>query len=232
MKVAIISPTKFLRGLSARTDCQLCYAHMLFQDNRYLEYYAERSAKGNTIIMDTSFGLPRKGISEAEILDATRLLKPTYTILPDVDFSMEKTITRTIDWARISNTLTIGNLQGHDMEALRKCYKALTEEVDIIGLPASNEKIDSRMVIIEELGIKEQCFFIGTYRDPINEIPNLPNVMGISSDHPVRLGIDLRALSEHYPDPPPLDFSLEKMLLPELVEDNVEKFLDLCSEVG
>jgi len=232
LKVAIISPTKFLRQCSARTDCQLCYAHIILHNELYRDYYVERLEKGNTLIMDTSSGEPRKGISEVEILNASELLRPTYTILPDVDFSLEKTVMRTLDWVRICNTKTIGNLQGYDMEALRKCYNTLKEEVDVIGLPASNEKIESRSVIIKELGIKEPCFFVGTYKDPIREIPNLPNIMGISTDHPVRLGIDLRTLSEHYPDPPALNFDIQKMLLPEIVENNIEKFLDLCSEVG
>jgi len=229
MKIAIIAPTKFLSAFCT-TDCQLCYAHLVLEDEVYRGFYLERSRLGDVVILDSSFQIPRRALDFSALMQAINLVKPTYVVLPDVDFSCEKTVEKSLSIVGSIPTKTIGNLQGVVLDDLRRCYKNLKGSCSMIGLPLSNEKVLKREWIIKRLRISQDCFYLGTYRDPIEELPIDSNVLGISTDFPFRLGYDLRKLSEYYPEPPQIDFNANDIPIPELVEGNIEHFLELCKE--
>jgi len=230
MKAAIIAPIKYLNDYCTLTDCQLCHAHLILENSSYRDFYIDRVKRGNLVVMDCAFQIPRKALGGNALVEAVSHINPTYLVLPDTDFSYEKTVQASLDFVSRVKVKTVGVLQGYDIKTLGKTYRALRAHCDLIGLPHSNEKVMKREWIIRKLKIQEPCFYLGTYSNPLEEVPVDSNVIGVSSDFPVRLGLDLRKLTEGYPEPLPLDFYLETISMPELVMSNIHHFLDLCSE--
>jgi len=225
--VAIISPIKFLSDYCNTTRLQLCYTDIAIKNPEYVNFYCEKVKSGNIVILDSSPRIPRSPISEVFTNEIIKKINPTYVVLPDVDFSWEKTCLLIEEYREVSTVKTIGVLQGVDEKSIKMCYKEIKDYCDVIGLPVSNEKVMNRNDIIRKLKIDKPCIFLGVYKNPIEEIPVCNNIIGLCTDLPVRLGIDLRKLFEYYPEPPVLDFYLDEIPLPELVSSNIMNYLDL-----
>lgn len=231
MKVAIVAPVKYLSEYCLLTDFQMCYADIYKKSSTYKKFYLDRKEKGDIVILDYTAKLPKKVPSEREYLCVLSDLKPDYVVLPDIDFSVEKTITLAKKYLdKIDSSIQlIANLQGQNADLVYKCYNSVRDYANVIGLPCSLEKIMERDILIKDFGItKERCIFLEVYKNPRLEVSSLPNILGIVTSYPVRLGLDLRSLSEYYPTPPSLDFLSEKNPMPELVLENVYNFLEYC----
>jgi len=231
MKVAIVAPVNYLKEYCLLTDFQLCYADIYKWQKPYRDFYLDRKNKGDTLILDFSAKMPRKAPNEREYFCALNELMPTYLVLPDVDFSLEKTVRLTKKYlSRIDSSIQlIVNLQGQNTDSVYECYRIVRDYSNVIGLPAALEKVIDRSILIRDFGItEEKCIFLEIYKNPRLELAFLPNVLGVGTSYPVRLGLDLRSLSEHYPTPPPLDFLSDKNPMPELVLENIYKFLEYC----
>ena len=231
MKVALVAPVKYLNEYCLLTDFQICYADIYKKSESYRKFYLSRREKGDTIVLDYSAKLPRSVPNEIQYLCVINKLCPDYVVLPDVDFSLEKTVSlakRYLDKIDSSIQL-IANLQGQNADQVYECYKSVREYSNVIGLPSTLEKISERHILMRDFGItKDKCIFLEIYKNPRLETSVLPNIMGICTSYPVRLGLDLRNLSEHYPTPPPLDFYSDSNPMPELVLENIYDFLEYC----
>ena len=218
MQIGIISPTRYLKYCTTRLN--LCYSTLL-SNTTYLSFY--KSLEGN-VILDYSPKLPRK-CNPFELSWGVEQLKPTYVVLPSVDYSSDRTISIVKDFLTLSRFKElIGVVQGTDLDSLSSCYKFLRGYSSIIGLPSPLETIARREEIVRDLGIKEKVLYIEVYANPYEEIPP-PDSLGICTSLPLRLASDLRKLSEFSPTPPPLDFS-KKDLLEELAKANIEEYLE------
>lgn len=230
MKASIIAPIKFLNKYCI-TNFHVCYADLILSNEQYRNFYISRVRAGHTVILDHSNLIPRVSYGYQEFMGAFKLLKPDYIVLPSKEFNSSKTIGLTI--LRKSDykpAQTIGIATGVDIRSLRECFSSVRLHVDVVGFLPSVQMIKEFPSLLEE-NRDTKFIFLGTYRNPLREIPSYPNVIGCCSDWPLRLGIDLRKLSEAYPQPPELDFNIDEELMPEITEENVELFLERCEEV-
>jgi len=234
VNTAIIAPSKFLKSWGTQDFCW-CFASIAAEDSGYLAFHKRRRDMGATVILDHSPGVPRKPVSHQLLFEMIGRLGPTHVVLPDSDFTTEKTIRAAQEFTRRYGTLDniqyIGMIQGTTLVELERCYQQMRTLSHIIGLPSSNEKILTRNEIIEALDIDEPTFFFEIHKDPMEELPDSPTVTGLATSWPVRLGLTLRTLDEYEPTPKPLDFSLTQLesQYTEIIKRNISEFL---SRVG
>jgi len=231
MKVAIIAPINFLKKYCV-TDFQFCYASILLDSEPYRQFYKEKLEQKQIVVVDHYPKLPRKPLDLSGYLVATSYLesKPLWKILPDVEFSWEKTVRLASLWysyEEVKSSTCVGVIQGSNLEELDKCYRALRTFCPVLALASSAEKILARDLICEELGITEPYIFIETYRDPVEEIPSSESAVGVVTSFPIRQAHDNRRIDEVRPTPKPLDFYVKEDPSPKLTEQNLEDYLDL-----
>ena len=230
MLVSVIVPVKYLGRYCGR-PFEVCYADIVLASSTYRDFYYTLRSSGQIVVMDQSPLLPRRPISEEDFLTAISLVKPDIIMLPNIEFSSEKTIAASREFLSgykdRSRQVTAGVLQGYNLTELGKCYKALRETCEIIGLPSSNEKVLNRGDLIDRLGITEPVIYLEVHRDPFREFPRHSNVVGIGTSLPIRLAYELRVLSEFLPSPKPLGFFTTEDLIPELADKNIKDLLGL-----
>ena len=228
MNVAIVSPIRFLTKYS--TNFHLCYASLMQESSEYSNYYIKK-ARTETVILDQSPVLPRKFTMDmGNYFDIASELRPQYLMLPDDEFACTRTVQMSLLFSQLfrkdlRGIELIGNLQGTDLDSLRGCHSSIARSCDLIGLPASTERILPRGQIVKRLRIRRRVLFLEVYNNPQDELPILKNCIGVVTSLPVRLAHDLRGLHEYRPTPSPLDFYLQEEPLPELVERNVKEFI-------
>ena len=226
MDVGIVAPRNYL-GL-CHTRLHLAYATYL-KHGAYLDFYRRKVSTG-TVILDTSPVLPRK-LGSSLLLEGIRLLKPTYVVLPSIDYSWDATLQAARDFRKHRKLPPfIGVLQGYNLDTLERCYRGLKSLCGVIALPSPLETIARRDEIIRDLGIKESILYIEVYSDPYEEIPPKGS-LGICTSLPIRLAQDYRRLEEFVPTPPPLDCELPLVSpFKELARSNVEDYLEVVKE--
>jgi len=222
MDPPVIVPTKLLDDFCIEDLVQVCYASVALKDWKYLDFYKERVRLGKVVILDHSPGYPRSSVKDDLFLSIIRRLNPKVIVLPDSDLNWEKTVRRSLSFSRRVNCLTVGVLQGRDLESIEKCYKELKGKVSAVGLPPSVQKFIDRNLLIDELGILEPCILIETYKSVIDEKPKNPRIDIAWSTWPYRLAAAGMTLSETRPVPPSLDF--DGLVVPTLFERNITRY--------
>jgi len=199
----------------------------MLNDATYFKYYLGN--RGVTLILDYSAKLPRK-VDIYHYHYQIQRLKPTAVVLPSVDYSALRTIDLVREFLGLgSYPMTIGTLQGNDLESLDECYSFLKEHCDIIGLPSPLEIIARRDEIIRDIGITGKVLYIEVYANPFEEVPPKDS-LGVCTSYPLRLASEWRKLSDYKPTPKPLDFHANG--LPEgLVVQNVREYKEVLSYV-
>lgn len=232
MNIGIIAPIEYLEF--STTNFHICYSDLL-SSKTYLDFYKAKSkSKKNTVILDLSPDLPRLKINNARLLEGLDIIKPTYIVLPSVDFSWERTVNLSNSFVDtyddILSPKTIGVLQGVDLDSLAKCYSGLKDISDIIGLGSSLERLARREEIVRDLKITKPTIYLEVLSDPFEELP-CTNCLGVCTSFPVRLAQDLRTLEEYRPTPPSLNFNIPKgKLLEDLVVRNIGDYISAVRE--
>ena len=226
MDIGLIAPINYLNS-TKNNKLRFCYT--CFLDSPIYRNYFSTNPTSSITILDGSPDLPRKGFWSGTLITALEIIKPDFIVLPSMDFSSIKTIElarRFVHSYRSYLPKTIGMLQGVELESLARCYNAIKDISNVIGLSSSLEKIARREEIIRDLKITKPIIYIEVYSNPYEEIPP-KNSMGIVTSFPFRLAADLRELQEFKPTPPPLDFHMYKgELIDELVVSNISKYIE------
>ena len=217
-------PTILLRDYCT-TGLQLCYASVAQDSAPYLMFHRRASDQGDLVILDHSPTVPRKPVSPDLLVEMVGRITPSIVVLPNMDFTPERTVSMSERFISDHQELNgevqlLGVVQGYDMKSLRWCYNELSGMCDLVGLPASNEKIAPRSEVIDRIGITEPVVYLEVYRDPTEELPQNTNVVGTATSWPARLGCDIRTLDDVLPTPPPMDFHIDSLTLEQ------RRFLD------
>lgn len=139
IKIANIIPTDYLSHLLLDSPSQihLLLAHQVLQDEKYVEFYLKRKAKGDYLILDNSafeFG----GAISADLLEkAINIIQPNEFVLPDVLFDKDQTIARSSEFAKevnIESLRYMGVVQGKTLDEWLSCYKYFSESKYIYSL--------------------------------------------------------------------------------------------------
>ena len=231
MKLGIIAPVGLLQKYSTLSQFHICYPEILFMSTEYLDFYKKRSKLGDIVILDFTVKVPRRATPASLLNKAIELLNPTYIVMPCVDFSLEKTVISTLEYAKDCYLPRIGCLQGTNITELASCYKSISGESEFIGLPTSCEKIMPRYRLVDTLNIVQPCILLEVYKSFRNEVVRDERILGIGTALPIRLSRDLRKLSEDYPEPPELDFYSDKDPFPDLTFKNIDNAFDICEGI-
>ncbi len=240
MKVAISAPIPLLKEYCTLTNYQICKPSLVIHSSEYLDFYRHRKAKGDLVILDSSDVLPRETILPSILFEVALTLGPTLVIAPDWDMNSTRTASQTgyflksySERLRKIGIGILGMVQGATMDQCLSCYKSFYKQVDAIGLPRSVEVAVGRVKFLKRIKTKKPIYIFGIHSDPEEELDDIldldrENVIGVSSDLPIRLGLMCRLLDELRPEPPSLDFNSNYNPFPDFTKKNIEDFISLA----
>ncbi len=227
MNPPIIVPIPLL-GQGPETKVHLCYASIALENGIYRNYYREKSLIGEPVILDHSPTIPRRGLPWATMRPLIQHIRPRAIVLPDWDYNRERTERLAL---RFLDSLQqekyrgkiIGPIQGVTLEDISDCYSVMKGKVDVIGLPCSLEKIQTRNSLVEDLLISTPVVFMDTFDNFIKEKPTHSNADLYWSSFPYRLGLIGRDLS--YANRPPPDLCWDQTELNPVILRNLEDYV-------
>jgi mRNA-degrading endonuclease RelE of RelBE toxin-antitoxin system len=216
LEIGIIAPIKLLEECCV-TNTQYCIPELLLNSKTYLSFYKKKESKGDKILLDCK-KLTWKRIPESLdiILQALKLITPTYIILPSYMFNKEKTIEVQKEYKkRLKGYKLIYCLEGtNEKETLD--YLKLNPKVRIT-IPSHN------INTCKNINWGYPVIYLDTHLR-IDEIqPNDTNLLLTSL--PVRLGLQGRLLSDFKPSPPSLTFYEEENNYPAILNKNIEEVI-------
>lgn len=217
MNAALISPTRFLNEIRPFSDYHLALTHKVIFDNKYCEFYKERSKAGDFIILDNSaaernaHSLPLK-----DIVLAALLIRPKVVIMPDYLFDSNRTLDELESALRsphlrflrriIRDIKLCAVVQGVDKDDWLECFSILNDSkngIDILGIPMLTTLLfGSRVTVLDKIAkkIKKRAHLLGFWHgvplDEVREEAKFSFVMGVDTSKPVRLALLGKSLRE------------------------------------
>lgn len=251
MKVALISPTKFLDVVQPFSDFHLALTHKVIFDHRYQEFYRECSERGDYIVLDNSAAENKgRSVPLKDVVLAAVLIKPKVIVFPDYLFDSDRTLDELenafkspqIRFLRrvLPNIKFCAVVQGVDQADWLECFNILNDVnngIDFLGIPkVTGQKFGSRVNALEHIKkrIKKPCHLFGVWwRSTLDDIAKEARydfVVGIDTPKPVRLavyGLPLSRWAEMPRGKNFLDNHYYNVDL-ELLRSNCADFVELC----
>lgn len=97
MKIAIISPTKFLETYSSLGEIHMCLAHEAIKNSTYANFFAAQRAAGKWVLMDNGAHEGIRVIGQ-ELVNLCKIVNPSCVIMPDVLDNYEDTKKDTLEF--------------------------------------------------------------------------------------------------------------------------------------
>jgi len=91
MKVAVIAPTAYLHSYAGMSSYHLVLAHIYEEDALYRDYYKQRVAEGDFVILDNSAYELGGSVALARLEACANDLNPSAVFLPDTRFNARET---------------------------------------------------------------------------------------------------------------------------------------------
>lgn len=248
MKAAIISSVNLLRRYSSMSTLQMCLAQ-LWNNIAYREYFLERKAMGDTVILDNGAYELKKSVDLSYLLKVAEELQPQILVLPDELMNGQSTVRLVREFiqthlndglkARLPTTEYMVVPQGASPEEWRKCLSGLITldyPFTYWGVPKVSHLVfgGTRLTQCKEIveAIPEaKIHLLGIWSDPIGEVleaRKISQVVSIDSKIPVTLGLAGRSLSEHHPKPISANYVYEWDAFPTWTVKQVHRFLEIC----
>ena len=240
MRVAISAPIPLLKEYCSLTNYHVCSPGLVLKSKDYLDFYKGRKTLGDLVILDSTDTMPRDFISSSSLFEIAVTLKPTLVVTPDWDMNSSRTASGTARFLKAhqkdlkdSGIGVLGMVQGATMEQCLSSYRKMARKVDAIGLPRSVEVAVGRVKFLRRIRTKKPIYIFGIHSNPEEELDDITdldrrNIIGVSSDLPIRLGLMCRLLDELRPEPPLLDFYNNYNPFPDFTKKNIEDFVALA----
>lgn len=150
MQVAIIAPIPLLYKYAIRSKYHMALAHLVLENLDYANFYRERSAAGEYVILDNSIIELGEAVSIDIILEAAARIKAHEIILPDVyrdGMGTLNAIDRVFhhDAEKLKGYKLMAVPQGKTMSDWLYCYKKILRnfpQIDVIGIPKSTSMFE------------------------------------------------------------------------------------------
>jgi len=243
MKLALIPPIAYLEDFS--TDYHLVLAH-LYRDNRvYRAFYKARKAVGEFIIMDNGAAELGASISQLELFELARDLKPNVLVCPDVLHKADATLAVANhfldDYASDLSSLDIDLMavpQGEDFSRWRKAYVWFNTDPAVSWLGISKYAPIERLQLLDEIrgSIRKRCHLLGLAdnMDVIEKEKKFSFVESTDTAVPIKLGLQGLTLErynernkmkddDYFNFPRGLDVKLHNQVLA-----NIERYRERC----
>lgn len=97
MKIAIISPTKFLETYSSLGEVHMCLAHEAVRNSEYASFFNKQKAAGKWVLMDNGAHEGERVVGQA-LVDLCKIVNPSCVIMPDVLDDYHETRSDTLEF--------------------------------------------------------------------------------------------------------------------------------------
>lgn len=204
MKVALITPTAFLRRF-ATTDYHLVLAQQYMHDEKYRRFYKERVAAGDHVMLDNGAYELGQSIPTAKLIEIAEDLNPTAVYLPDARFDTAKTISlmeEALPKFKGRGWKLLGVPQGNSLEGVLECYQWILSNSDIDGFGIYEEvgevtglgrRWDFLDYLQKEKLVDDRLYYhmLGMEEDLVNikHLARFKFVSGIDSAKPIAYGL-------------------------------------------
>ena len=241
MKAAIGSPVNLLERYASVSTLQIALAQLWYLPG-YLEYFRQRKACGDTIILDNGAYELGEPLYAETLADICRELKPDIMVAPDVLGDAYQTLLAISDFLerfgpRIDCALMAvpqGSSERDWMLCLREIVGMQVFDwfaVPKVTVPMFGGSRRGQCLTIRDLKGDANIHLLGLYGDPLKEVlevADIAHVKSIDSFLPLRLGLQGRPLYQSYPKPPSIDRVFARDRYPERTMKIVRGFVDLC----
>jgi len=182
---------------------------------------------------------PREAYPADKLLDAAEMLRPNLVVAPDWELNDNRTAERILSFCRVYQPRLkrmkvgiLGMLHGISLKRTLENFTKVRKSIVAVGLSRSLETSIGRPNLAAALPKSLPIHIFGIHGDPSKEVDRLlkiedagRNIIGISTDLPVRLGFQCRLLDEYRPEPPQLDWESPHDPYPKFTLDNVEELI-------
>lgn len=252
MQAAFITPTSMLKFFATKSKYHLVLAHIYLEDEEYRNFYKERVAAGDFVLLDNSAYELKVGLNVDILLQCALDLNPTAVFLPDSRFDTEATKKLALEAKeKLSGHgwKLFGVPQGSDLKEIIDCYTWFKEQdwIDGFGIyeeigevAGLGDRNDFLNYLEEQHLVDESKYYhlLGMEEDiaKISQLAKHPWASGIDSAKAVVYGLFNIRLSESgtteaYPHRPKDYFSLPiaNLVIRDAIENNVKQVLSWCS---
>lgn len=209
-----ITPTSYLDEFAVQSKSHLVLAHLVDHDPIYAQFYKQRAAAGDFVMMDNSAYELKEPYAPEKLVELAAKCGAHAVVLPDYPFQpAAKTISAAVEFIPTFKavglaTFFVPQSAVGELEDWIGCYHwaANTPEIDIIGMsilgiPNALPHVDpsyARVVmtqVLKDRGLfnhQKHHHYLGLNAGPALEIPSLlkMNVLDtIDSSNPVWMGI-------------------------------------------
>lgn len=252
MQAAFITPTSMLNFFATRSNYHLVLAHIYREDENYRNFYKERVAAGDFVLLDNSAYELTVGLNVDILLECALDLNPTAVFLPDSRFDSEETKKLALEAKEKlqgHGWKLFGVPQGSDLKEIIDCYTwfkeqdwidgfGIYEEIgEVAGLGWRNDFLD----YLEQQNLVDgtKYYHLLGMEEDIAQIRHLAThhwVSGIDSAKAVVYGLFNIRLSESgttedYPHRPRGYFDLPEanFVIRDVIDNNISRVLEWCS---
>lgn len=251
MEAAFITPTSMLGDFATKSKYHLVLAHIYLENEAYRNFYKERVAAGDFVLLDNGAYELTEGLQVDELLECAFDLNPTAVFIPDYRFDTQKTKELALaarQKLQGHGWKLFGVPQGSNLEEVMDCYKWFKNQDWIDGFGIYEEigevtKLGRRWDFLAYLEqndlVDENKYYhmLGMEEDisKIQYLSKYPWASGIDSAKAVVYGLYGIRLSstgttEEYPHRPKNYFNLPPttVVLKDIIENNIQKVLSWC----
>lgn len=138
MKISHEVPIDLLEKSKKFNDYDYCLLHLTYSHPQYKQFYIDSIKEGRRVLLDNSLFELGDALTNEQLAQGVRDIKPTWYVVPDCLNDCEKTIER---FRKFKETytdlpgLSIGVVQGSTIDELIECYKYMSENAHKIAIP-------------------------------------------------------------------------------------------------
>ena len=246
MDVCFITPTPMLNLFAVKSRTHLVLAHIYEVDEAYRNFYKERVAAGDFVILDNSAYELQESVAVERLYKCALDLNPSAIFLPDCRFNTERTIALAIEAHEVlggHGWKLLGVPQGSNLKEILQCYHwmlgrswiagfGLYEEIgDVAGL---GTRAAFLQYLEENSGVVDGKYYhlLGMEEDmtALKKLATYKWVNSIDSAKPIVYGLAAIPLAEDctkekYPHRPEGYFGIDAPEYYPCINHNIEQTL-------
>lgn len=142
MQLGFIVPIKYLDTFASQSDFHLILPHILETNEKYLNFYREKSRRGDFIIVDNSVFELGKSYPDEKLLRLASEVEADEIIVPEIIGDFQKSLKKAEQFLRdpqIPRDFSISiTVQGNSFDEMKQHYKEILKRfsyLDTISIP-------------------------------------------------------------------------------------------------
>lgn len=141
---------KFYLTNNISTSFHMAMAHLILEDDRYLEWSKEQKNLGRYIILDNSAPYFGRALDNESLFKCINMINPDEIVLPDVIGDFKETVNRSLSFLKELEKVDLRIMavpQGNSLEEYIECYKIFSsdDKINVLGIPYTINNIFSEI---------------------------------------------------------------------------------------